>query len=233
MRVLVVAPAYNERGKIARVARKVGEVGLPLCVVDDCSTDGTGDEARAAGAALVVRHERNRGVGAAIRTGLEVARREGFDAVVIVSGDDQHEPREIRTLLAALDDGCDLAQGSRYLPGGAAPGMPWLRRALTRVYAVIFTLATGRRSTDATNGLRAFRLRLLDDLGLDLSPAWLDTYELEPYLLYQAVRRGASVREVPCTVRYHARESSTKMKPILDWWRLLRPIVYLRLGIRR
>ena len=230
--VLAVVPAYNERGKIGRVVRKLRDSDISTCVVDDASTDGTGDEAQAAGADFVVRHDKNRGVGAAIRTGIAKARRHGFEAVVIVSGDDQHEPREIPALLGALDR-CDLAQGSRYLPGGSAPGMPRSRRWLTRLYSHLFRMATGFPSTDATNGLRLFRLKLLDDLAIDLSPAWLDTYELEPYLLYQVVRRGARVHEVPCTVRYHARESSTKMIPILDWWRLLRPLVYLRLGLRK
>ena len=73
---------------------------------------------------------------------------------------------------------------------------------------------------------------LLDDPRIRLDQPWLDRYELEPYLLFQAVRSGYRVREVPVTVRYHAR-GTTKMRLMRDGWRILRPIVYLRLGLKR
>jgi dolichol-phosphate mannosyltransferase len=181
----------------------------------------------------VVRHEVNRGVGAGIRTGLMTARAEGFEFAAILSGDDQHEPDELPRVLEPLFAGnADLVQGSRWLPGGATPGIPPDRRWLTRVYPLLFRLASGYPSTDGTNGFRAFRLAMLDDPRIRLDQDWLDRYELEPYLLYQAVRAGYRVREVPVTVRYHAR-GTTKMHPFRDGWRILRPLVYLRLGLKR
>lgn len=232
-RVAVVVPAWNEHGKIGEVVRKVPrDVASCVIVVDDCSSDDTAAEARAAGAECVVRHERNRGVGAAIRTGLRTARGRGFEFAAILSGDDQHEPAELPRLLEPLAAGtADLVQGSRWLPGGATPGIPAGRRWLTRLYPLLFRLASGYPSTDGTNGMRAFRLSLLDDPRIRLDQEWLDRYELEPYLLYQAVRTGRRVREVPVTVRYHGR-GTTKMHLLRDGWRILRPIVYLRLGIR-
>ena len=232
-RVAAVVPAYNEAGKIGAVVRKVPRrYASTVIVVDDCSTDGTSDEAREAGAERVIRHERNRGVGAAIRTGLAAARREGFTFAVILSGDDQHEPDELPRVLGPLFAGeADLVQGSRWLPGGATPGIPSDRRWLTRVYPLLFRIASGYPSTDGTNGFRAFRLSLLDDPRVRLDQDWLDRYELEPYLLYQAVRCGSRVREVPVTVRYHSRGTS-KMRFLSDGWRILRPLVYLRLGLK-
>jgi dolichol-phosphate mannosyltransferase len=232
-RVAVVVPAYNERGKIGEVVRKVPRrFAACVIVVDDCSADGTDQEARAAGAEQVLRHPANRGVGAAIRTGLRHARSLGFEFAAILSGDDQHEPEELPRVLEPLfDQVADLVQGSRWLPGGATPGIPRGRRWLTRIYPILFRLASGYPSTDGTNGFRAFRLALLDDPALRLDQAWLDRYELEPYLLYQVVRLGYRVREAPVTVRYHSR-GTTKMRPIRDGWRILRPIVFLRLGLR-
>ena len=232
-RVAVVVPAYNERGKIGEVVRKVPRrFAACVIVVDDCSADGTDEEARAAGAEQVLRHPANRGVGAAIRTGLHHARSLGFEFAAILSGDDQHEPDELPRVLEPLfDRAADLVQGSRWLPGGATPGIPASRRWLTRLYPILFRLASGYPSTDGTNGFRALRLALLDDPALRLDQAWLDRYELEPYLLYQVVRLGYRVREAPVTVRYHSR-GTTKMRPIRDGWRILRPIVYLRLGLR-
>jgi len=232
-RVAAVVPAYNEAGKIGAVVRKVPRrFASAVFVVDDCSTDGTAEEAREAGAERVLRHERNRGVGAAIRTGLEAAKREGFAIAVVLSGDDQHEPDELPRVLAPLFAGeADLVQGSRWLPGGATPGIPPDRRWLTRLYPLLFRIVSGYPSTDGTNGFRAFRLSLLDDPRVRLDQDWLDRYELEPYLLYQAVRCGLRVREVPVTVRYHTRGTS-KMRFLADGWRILRPLVYLRLGLK-
>jgi dolichol-phosphate mannosyltransferase len=207
-RVAAVVPAYNEAGKIGDVVRKISRRHAAcVIVVDDASGDGTAAEARAAGAERVVSHERNRGVGAAIRTGLLTAKREGFEFAVVLSGDDQHEPVELPRLLEPLFEGkADLVQGSRWLPGGAVPGIPRQRRWLTRLYPWLFRIASGYPSTDGTNGLRAFRLSLLDDARIRLDQEWLDRYELEPYLLFQAVRYG---------------------------WRIVRPLVYLRLGLKR
>jgi len=233
-RVAAVVPAYDEAGKIGAVVRKVPRrFAARVIVVDDGSSDGTAREAQEAGAEQVIRHERNRGVGAAIRTGLLAAKQAGFEFAVVLSGDDQHEPEELPRLLAPLFEGtADFVQGSRWLPGGATPGIPPARRWLTRLYPLLFRLASGHPCTDGTNGLRAFRLALLDDPGIRLGQDWLDRYELEPYLLYQAVRCGHRVREAPVTVRYHARGTS-KMRLLRDGWRILRPILFLRLGLRR
>lgn len=233
-RVAVVVPAYNEVGKIGDVVRKVPRRWAScVIVVDDCSSDRTSDEAREAGAEVVLRQPVNRGVGAAIRAGLFEAKRRGFEVAAILSGDDQHEPDELPRILGPVFEGrADLVQGSRWLPGGAVPGIPPERRWLTRLYPMLFSLATGFGLTDGTNGMRAFRLALLDDPRIRLEQDWLDRYELEPYLLYQTVRCRYRVCEAPVTVRYHSR-GTTKMRLLQDGWRILRPIVHLRLGTRR
>lgn len=232
-KVAAVVPAWNEAGKIGDVVRKVPRRWAgTVIVVDDCSSDGTDAEARAAGADVVLRHERNRGVGAGIRSGLLEARRRGIEVAVILSGDDQHEPEELPRVLVPLFAGeADLVQGSRWLPGGATPGIPPDRRWLTQIYPWLFRLASGFPITDGTNGLRAFRLSLLDDPRIQLSQDWLDRYELEPYLLMQVIRAHYRVREAPVTVRYHTR-GTTKIRLLQDGWRMVRPLLYLRLGLR-
>jgi fermentation-respiration switch protein FrsA (DUF1100 family) len=85
--------------------------------------------------------------------------------------------------------------------------------------------------TDATNGFRIFRSSILEDPAIDLHQSWLTSYDLEPYLLYKSIRRGYRVIEHPVTVRYHA-EGYTKMGGIRDWWRLFRPAILLRFGLK-
>ena len=231
--VAVVIPAWNEAGKIGDVVRKVpGRWAATRIVVDDCSSDGTSEEAREAGAEVVLRHERNRGVGAGIRSGLFEAKRLGLTHAAVLSGDDQHEPDELPRILVPLFAGeADFVQGSRWLPGGATPGIPPDRRWLTQLYPWLFRLASGFPITDGTNGMRAFRLSLLDDPRIQLAQDWLDRYELEPYLLFQAIRAGYRVHEAPVTVRYHGR-GTTKVRLFQDGWRMVRPLVFLRLGMR-
>ena len=86
--------------------------------------------------------------------------------------------------------------------------------------------------SDATNGFRIFRTEILRHPAIDLHQPWLTSYDLEPYVLYKAIRLGYRVIEHPVTVRYHVREGYTKMRGLRDWWRLFRPALLLRSGIK-
>jgi dolichol-phosphate mannosyltransferase len=233
--VAVIIPALNEAGKIGRVLDRFPRDGrFEAIVVDDGSSDGTGDEARAHGADLVIRHDVRGGVGAAIRDGwmAGIARRRPY--LALLSGDDQHEPGELGPALdTLLREHADYVQGSRWMPGGRIVGMMTSRQFGTRVYSAVFSVLALRRVTDATNGFRILRSEILSDPKIDIQQAWLASYELEPYVLYKAIRRGYRVIEVPVTVRYHATEGFTKMRGMRDWWRLFRPAILLRFGVKR
>src|SRR5664280_632250 len=189
--VAVVIPALNEAGKIGRVLDKIPRDGrFEAIVVDDGSTDGTGDE--------------------------------------------EHEPEELAGALDRLIAGkAAYVQGSRWIRGGRVVGDTGGRGFGTRVYSVAFSILAFHRVTDATNGFRVFRSELLRDPSIDLNQAWLDSYDLEPYVLYKAIRAHYRVVEYPVTVRYHAAEGYTKMRGIRDWWRLFRPAFLLRFGVKR
>lgn len=233
-RVALVAPAWNEGERIARVVKGVpaGAVDA-VFVVDDGSSDDTARSAREAGARVLC-HERNRGVGAAIRTGLEQARQEGFEVAVVISGAAKSPPAQIPSLLQPIrEDWADFVQGSRYVPGGTQSAMPLGRVLGTRAYSLFFSLLVGRRVHDASSGFRAMRLSMLDDRRIDLRQGWLDRYELEPYLLFQALRCGFRVVEVPMRVEYPpAGRPYTKMRAITGWWSIFRPVLFLALRLR-
>jgi dolichol-phosphate mannosyltransferase len=235
-RVLCVAPAWNEGERIARVVSAVpqGHVETTV-VVDDGSSDETADFAERAGA-TVIRAGVNRGVGAAIRSGIDYAIAHGYDIVVVVSGGGKTPPEQIPRLLEPIIRGeIEFAQGSRYLEGGEFLRMPLRRRLGTRAYSLLFSLFCRHRVTDASSGFRAIKVSLFEDKRIDLWQDWLDRYELEPYLLFKALRLGHKVIEVPVTIEYPQTDgiAYTKMRAIIDWWKIFRPIVFLGLGLRR
>jgi dolichol-phosphate mannosyltransferase len=93
---------------------------------------------------------------------------------------------------------------------------------------------SGRRVTESTNGFRAVHRRVLEDSRLNLDQSWLDQYELEPYLYLRAIELGYATAEVPVTKIYPPRHmGQTKMRPIVDWWSMLRPLVFKGLGLKR
>lgn len=234
-RILVLAPAYNEERKIGEVARRMPrELVDTLLVIDDGSTDATAEVARAGGAEVLSLGS-VRGVGAALRAGIDWGRERGFDIIVFIAGNNKDDPAQIIDLVRPIvDDGYDLVMGSRYLAGGEAGNMPRYRRWATRLHPLLFSLAVGKRVSESTNGFRAFRASLLDDKRINLWQPWLDKYELEPYLLYKTIRLGYKHTEVPVRKIYPPKELGyTKMKPVIGWWSILRPIVLLALGLRR
>lgn len=242
-KVLVCPVAYNENVKLRNVierflkSRVYGKADY--LIVDDGSDDGT--SAMIAGYApqgvKTIKHEQRRGVGAAIRTAIEYAIKNGYDIIVIMAGNDKDNPEEIPFLIQPLiEDGCDVIQGSRYLGQvGSGGAMPFYRKLATRMHPFVFSLLTGRKVTDTTNGFRAIRLKIFEDQRINLDQQWLNAYELEPYILWKAVTLGYKFKEVFVTKIYPPRQMGgyTKMIPFVSWWSILRPLFYLRLGIKK
>jgi dolichol-phosphate mannosyltransferase len=156
--------------------------------------------------------------------------------LVIQAGNDKDDPLQIPSLVAPIESGtADFVQGSRYLGGGGFGNMPKYRVLGTRViHPLVFSLASRKRVTESTNGFRAFKTDVLRDPRIDWRQAWLDRYELEPYLMLKAIRLGYRHTEVPVTKIYPRHELGyTKMRPVIDWWSILRPVIYLGLGLKK
>lgn len=240
--ILVCPIAFNENIKIQSVIErflKSSAFGhVDYLVVNDGSTDATTAiiSEYADQGVHSIKHDVRQGVGAAIRTAIDYASKEGYDVLVIMAGNDKDDPDEILSLVGPIvNDDYDFVQGSRYLGGcGATGDMPLYRKLATRLHPLLFSLFAGHWVTDSTNGFRAMRLAIFKDTRICIHQSWLDHYELEPYLLFKALTLGYKFKEVFVTKKYPPKKLGyTKMKPIVGWWSILKPIFYLGLRIKR
>lgn len=236
-KILCVPVAFNEERKIANVINKLLKARdeEDIVLLNDGSTDNTKEVAEKLGV-KVISHPTRKGVGASIKTAIQYAISNGFEIMIILAGNDKDNPSEIRHLVEPIiSEDCDFVQGSRYLPGGNYKNMPLYRQIATRwLHPLLFSLFSGKRVTDSTNGFRAIRISILNDPRINLDQDWLDKYELEPYLFYKIIKLGYKVKEVPVTKIYPPKELGyTKMKPITGWWSILRPLIYLALGRKK
>ena len=155
MKVVAVVPAFNEAQIIGAVIRGLRQFVDAVIVVDDGSLDQTAAVA-AQQRAMALRHFLNRGQGAALQTGITWALRQGADIIVTFDADGQHDPNDLKQLVAPIRDGrYDVTLGSRFLRH-ARPSIPPARRYLLMLAAVFDRLRSGIRVTDTHNGLRAF-----------------------------------------------------------------------------
>ncbi len=233
---LVGTCAFNEGEKIKRVLQKYNDYQLyDVFVIDDGSTDQALANFPLGDSITLAHHGIKMGAGYCVREILDYAKMKGYEAVFFVSGNDKDDPIDIHRLKNAIEQGYDFAQGSRYLPGGGHGNMPLYRKISTRlIHPLLFSLITGRKISDSTNGFRAVRLSLLSDPNINLHQEWLQQYELEPYLFYKAIKLGYKVTEVPVTKIYPSKkEGYTKMRPFSGWWSILRPLIFLGLGIKK
>ncbi|MEM4202081.1 MAG: glycosyltransferase family 2 protein [Candidatus Hadarchaeum sp.] len=185
MKCWIVMPARNEARTIGGVIDGLHREGWKnIIVVDDGSTDGTAEIARAKGT-VVVSHERNLGLGAALRTGLEEALRRGADCAVTFDADGQHDPKEVRRMVEAID-GADLVIGSRRFVN-----VP-LNKRFGNFMLNLITRLMGGPLLDSQSGMRAFSRRALETIKIRS-----DRYEVSSEIVINARRNDLRIREVP------------------------------------
>ena len=207
--ICAVIPTYNNGGTVAEVVRGVLRQGLPVIVVDDGSTDGTQDALKGLDIKILT-HERNRGKGIALKTGLEEVRRQGYRYALTIDADGQHDPADIPALVAAAAPRT-LVIGSRNI---AAEGMSSGSTFANRFSNFWFTLQTARKLPDTQTGYRIYPLEDLPSLKLLTA-----RYEAELTLLVFSAWKGLKLVPVPVKV-YYPEDRVSHFRPFADFFRI-------------
>lgn len=223
-RVTVVVPTYNERDNLAALVEAVTAHGYHLLIVDDSSPDGTGqiaDRLAASDARVSTLHRpAKEGLGRAYADAFDrIIAAGGSDVIVEMDADFSHDPADVPRLVAAVDHGAGLAIGSRYVPGGATPDWPLLRRLVSRGGNLYARLMLGIPVRDSTAGFRAFATPVLATLPYRAARA--SGYGFQVEIAMRAVEAGIEVVEVPVVFRDRTKGTS-KMG-----WRIVAEAMWL------
>lgn len=170
---LIILPAYNEEKTIVQVISgiKSADSNADILIISDGSNDRTREIVKELGV-KVISHPHNLGYGAALQTGFRFAMRKGYENVITMDADGQHDPESISGLFQAMNDtGADVVIGSRFLGGGYSMG--FARRTGAWIFAKLARLYTGYRFTDSTSGFQLLRRQAFSYL------AGEDTYPLD------------------------------------------------------
>lgn len=233
---LLIIVNYNQIAEIGNFLARVGNYfpSEHTVVVDDASTDGSAELAKHAKFTLI-RHSENRGIGAAIRTGIQFALENNYRWVLISSSNGKIMPEEYSRVTGPVIEGrADYVQGNRFIRGGSSPGLPLFRRLSIPLFSAFTSVLLGRRFTDMTCGFRCYRLDLFKLPGVDIGQAWLDRYEMEFYIHFKAVKAGLRILEVPVTIPYShiSPKRFSKIRPFTGWWSMLRPFLILKFRLK-
>jgi len=220
-RLLALIPAYNEAGRVGGVVAAV-RARLPVLVVDDGSADGTARLAEEAGA-TVLRQQPNQGKGAALRAGFRWALEAGYDAVLTLDADGQHDPAEIPAFVEAFTaQGADLVIGER-----SFRQMPFPRNLSNTVGRALFSWALGQPVRDNQSGYRLLSRRMME--------ATLSSreggFEFEVEMIVTCVQRGYRLVGVPIRTIYEGEKSH--IKPIPQTIHFMRVVRATRQAMRR
>lgn len=202
MKIIVIIPAFNEQAAIGGVVERSLRYADDVLVIDDGSADDTSEIAEKAGASIL-KHPTNFGKGVSLRDAF--AQVEGYDIVVTIDGDGQHNPDEIPDLIKPICEGrADFVNGSRYL-NGFDENTPAYRRVGQTVLDIATNITAGTDVTDSQSGFRAFKGSTISCYKFR-DPG----FGIESEMIADASENNLKIIEVPITVKYDVENSSTK-----------------------
>ena len=209
--ICCLIPSYNEATSIGTIVKRLRDGGYAVYVVDDGSTDATASIAESEGG-VVIRHKTNLGKGAALREGFKRVMGDGYDAVIVMDGDNQHEINDIPFFIdmAAKSD-AGLIIGNRMLDTSS---MPRVRRIVNRFMSYLLSNVAGQEVPDSQCGFRLIKKEALAGIRLESS-----NFEIESEMILKAAWAGFKIESVPIKTVY--RNETSKVHPFFDTLRFI------------
>ncbi len=208
--ICVLIPAYNAEDTIGEIIKGCKRYVRDVIVVDDGSSDRTSLISKAEGA-FVLRHEKNMGKGMALRTGFSYTLSEGYDGVITIDADGQHNPSDIPLFLNRYsEDRPDIIIGNRMVKKERLPKY----RYYTNLVGIFFiSKATGQVLDDSQSGFRLYRREVIEEINLNTSG-----FETETEILIKAGRKGCRIVSIPVDVSY--KDGKSNYRPVVDTYRI-------------
>ena len=198
-KILVIVPCYNAGRHIRKVVGDIKKYNKHILVVDDGSTDNSYDAIKNIKGIEVIRHEKNRGKGAALKTGFSYALKNNFDAVITIDADGQHKAEDIPKFLTNFDS-ADIIIGNRMNNVG---NMPMLRIFANIISSSIVSGICNQQINDSQSGYRLIKSEILNNMELKR-----DDYHMETEILLKAAEKGYTMGDVPIKVAYGGKGTS-------------------------
>lgn len=223
MKCFIVLPCYNEENNVKPLVSAVDlalrqHILYQIIAVNDGSTDHTGEALRRLSQKYPLRlleHRTNKGLAAALKTGLnEAIRCSSFDDLIVtMDSDNTHEPRQIRDLMSAARE-ADIVVGSRYVTNGKQFGVPLYRMMASKATNFIFRRILRLPINDVTSGYRCFKASVLKRLNEISKHDFIesDGFEVSLEILAKVFWCNATLKEVPITLDYYKKKGKSKMK---------------------
>ncbi len=212
MKTCILIPAFNEEPNIGEVVKKAKIFGYEVIVIDDGSSDNTGEVSKAQGA-LIIKHERNLGKGRSLQDGFKYALMHGFEVVITMDGDGQHRPESIPNFIEkAKSSDAGLIIGNRMKN---TKEMPLIRVLTNRFMSWLISKKVHQKVPDTQCGYRLIRRKIIEEVSLNSS-----NFEIESEVIIKAARLGVKIESIPIMSVY-ATENS-QINPIVDTIRFIK-----------
>jgi dolichol-phosphate mannosyltransferase len=242
---LIGVISYNNGNNLFKTLSKVKNNFQYKVVINiDGSTDNSDNFLlKSKNKFTILKNKKNRGVGYSIKKLIKFAIKKKFKYLVIIPGNNKNNILEAKKIFNKLiNHKFEYVQGSRYLKGSRYDNTPLFRLIMVKLHALMFSILFFTKCTDALEGFRGYDLKIFKNKNININQKWLDKYEFETYLHYKVLKYNIKYSEVAVSKIYPKNKISitnpngekySHIRPIIDWWKIIRPIPLLMLGIKK